>query len=66
MDKQPKELYEDKVNAGRGVAKDLDTSSDSVSIEDKSKVQGTASRITMRIDENENLWGPFVIEVRVW
>ncbi len=37
MDKQPEERYEDKVNAGRGVAKDLDTSSDSVSIEDESK-----------------------------
>ena len=37
MDKRPEELYEDKVNAGRGVAKDLDTTSDSVSNEDKSK-----------------------------
>lgn len=35
MDKQPEELYEDKINAGRGVAKDLDTKSNSVILDDK-------------------------------
>jgi len=36
MDRQPEELYEDKVNAGRGVAKDLDTESNSINLDDKS------------------------------
>ena len=37
MDKQSEELYEDKVKAGRGIAKDQNSGSDSVSRDDKAE-----------------------------
>ena len=37
MDKQSEKLYEDKVNAGRGVAKDLNSGSDPECMEDKAE-----------------------------